>query len=650
MAKVTQLSGWIKDYLRSSNKDVKVMKRMDNDELAHKLASVVQLTYDQHLPVGKTIDRLGNLIMVGQDVDLEAKLKVGYALLYVLVEQNKLEIVNGVEKLKNGKTRETKVFKFLDIEWLTMLLIEIGDQPKYQFHSNVSFEKPDHWNGFFHKEGGALVHKAHPAIKNRLGRRHTPLVMSAINAHQDLEWRVNTEVLEIVKASENDDIRTYGHMILDDESKQSRLSEDASIIRIADSIGIRSFWEYMFYDNRGRLNSSTAYFRHDGSKLSKALHLYAEAKPLGRSGWFYLLMHAANCFGEDKLSLDARFDYATSHLSEWMLWAEDPINNKGWQAADDHYNFLAAILDIKAALDSGDKYLYESSLPIAIDMTCSGLQILTLASLDHNTADLCNVGGLDQRGDYYMALADHCYKDIDDTTPQGRFWLKLKHRRRAIFKRPGMVYFYSCGAVTMGEQLFDDFKSDKEFQGITLSLCLWLSKRIYKSCKETMPGPTQLMQLFVDLASAQSELGEDFQWVCPYNKFPVMQNYKLDAYKRLTFRYKGERLRMKLCVAKGVKIDKDKVKTAASPNVVHSLDAQLVSAAINRGLDAGYTVSTIHDSFSTHAGTMGMLFEDVRSIAVSIFKEDVIKSMFGVEIERGDADIHAVYDNQYFAS
>ena len=341
----------------------------------------------------------------------------------------------------------------------------------------------------------------------------------------------------------------------------------------------------------------SANLNYGGSKLCKSLFYFKNAKPLGSTGWNNLLMHTANCWGEDKLSIEERIQFAEDNLDLWMKWAENPMNIKnkgsfdrkgkvktiGWQTADTPWEFLAAIFEIKYAIDSGDEYSYVSGLPLAIDCSCSGLQVLSLLSKCHISAPLCNVSSSKERGDLYLEIADVFIrndreysdeekKELDDvieeikgmskaqlkryTAKNGKplyrlakqFWDRHHRKRRSLCKRSVMTFLYSCGPEEMSKHIYEDHKTDKSIEGLNSVFAYYLANNIYRTCKVKLPGPVSIMTALMRLAERLHLNNEDLSFRSFYTNFPFRQEYRADVTKRMKVDYFGEKLGLRLVV------------------------------------------------------------------------------------------------------
>jgi DNA-directed RNA polymerase len=116
-----------------------------------------------------------------------------------------------------------------------------------------------------------------------------------------------------------------------------------------------------------------------GDDLGKALLEFAEGKPLGQRGAYWLMVHLANTYGEDKMSFDNRIQWVKDNEAAILDSAENPldggrfwcaIDNKGKLIADKPFCFLAACFEYKGYKEHGESFI--SYLPIAMDGTCNG--------------------------------------------------------------------------------------------------------------------------------------------------------------------------------------------------------------------------------------------------------------------------------------
>ena len=708
------------------NPTVRSVMNMDLEEVAYKTILLLEdgfgkeapiqdrkrHKYWYHLkPMTNVACDLGRLVLIGrEDPEQEMKkrnlnrFKVGYHILNALADNNLIEFRKGEEKRDKYRIRVVK-----GMNDTMELILELADSGEVNIpvYTRPQFEEPIPFTRFYHPEAGVMVRNTNKDANQYFTTDICPKTFEVINKHMEVAYRINTDLLNIYRECAEDDLFTFANKDLDEEQLKGLERERDKVLEIAEMVGERKFWEYMFYDNRSRLYSSSVYLSHAGCKLSKSLYLYDERKPIGAEGYFWMLVHASNCFGYDKDSIEKRYEFADSNLDEWLTWGKDPVNNKGWQKADSPFEFLAAINEIhKAYNNPGGVYAYESGLPTAWDASCSGLQVLSALAKDRESGALCNLTQDNKRGDYYLMIADHVWKDcvytpedekkFEEITKELKrldrkvdlafkadnkekiinalnerkiyaqenkediinsskvFWGRpeMVKLRRKICKRPCMTYFYSCGAKTMSKAMYRDHAADEEFKGLNSTYCFWLSKRIYTACQELMPVPTALMNLFIQMGIDDYNNKKDFEINAPFTNFKMIQNYRQDKTQSVFVMYKGKQIGPRVTVGKREIIDKNKVLSATSPNVVHMLDSQIVAAIV---LKADYTVSCIHDSFSASPADAGKLYEDCRSSFVELFSTDVLMDLLAQKdsehyydsIKKGSLILEEVYENEH---
>ena len=136
-------------------------------------------------------------------------------------------------------------------------------------------------------------------------------------------------------------------------------------------------------DFRGRAYPIPPHLNHIGNDLSRGLLKFAEAKPLGKSGLRWLKIHLANLYGYDKGSFEEREQFVEDHLDKIYDSADMPLEGQRWWVkADDPWQCLAACMELKAALESGDPEAFESSLPVHQDGTCNVISQQTVLAVE----------------------------------------------------------------------------------------------------------------------------------------------------------------------------------------------------------------------------------------------------------------------------
>lgn len=198
----------------------------------------------------------------------------------------------------------------------------------------------------------------------------------------------------------------------------------------------------------------------------------------------YLLINVANAAGHDKLLFEERIEWAKSNGKKLMSLADE---------ADDKAAFIRGVLEIQRVLNGR-----ETNLPVGLDATASGLQMLAVASGCIITAG--NVGLVDpnKRCDVYTACVDgmNIYLPLErhiGLSPEGF--------TRADIKDPFMTHFYFSKAtpkLTFG---------DKTPEHIAF----------LKATQDMAPGASELMNDIhgAMLANGGKSVHTEYMWTLP---------------------------------------------------------------------------------------------------------------------------------------
>ena len=642
--------------------------------VADKLQLGLEPIFEGQMPMTTLAGRIGKLVLMGFEHEdwtnketIHRRIAVGLELLRMLFDDDKLSYYRD----KKDKHNYIVYANEDQEDFIAKLAINVMKNPLPIYVNVVNF-KPDPRTSFFDEEGGDLVHKVDYDNLTKFKQSNCPLVYDVVNKQQAIGFQVNTELLKVINNIQDTEIFTFEKLYktleeqgMSEEAKETiegrKRENEETLIKanqqIQDDGTSKVFFEYYFLDFRSRLYPAASYFNHAGNKLAKSLFRMDNTKALGSDGWFWLLVHTANCWGEDKLSLDSRFDFVDDNI-DWMLEiASDPINDTRWMEADEPFCFLAAILEIKAALDSGNKLTYQSGLIVHLDATLSGLQMLSLLSRDEKAGYYCNVDGSPDRGDFYTHVGDFVWKQLNESDSEhAKFWLQHHKNRRSLCKRSSMTKWYSCGKTKMGEHIFLDHFTKKGYKGITEDNCAFLGALIFDACETLMEGPAKLMKLFQTIGIRQAKKQKMFTVTSPTTGFKMEQDCRY--FNKATIKFyptDGNVIRLRYRTDKKDSQAIRDVITGAAPNAIHTLDASLVAGLI---LKADYEVVTIHDSYGTIPSNVSKLYEDVRITTVEIFSEDVLMQILEENecvdlydtIEMGNLLPTQVLDDEFYVS
>lgn len=497
----------------------------------------------------------------------------------------------------------------------------------------------------------------------------------------------------------------------DNERKGRRLSY-MYVLNYADTF---SKYERIYFPNnldfRSRVYPLTT-LSPQGSDFQKGLLEFAEGKPLGEDGATWLAFHGANCYGLDKKPLEERLSWVYSNAELISNIAKDPLEHTEWMEADSPWCFLAFCFEWAEYLEKGSEY--ESHIAIAFDGSCSGIQHFSAMLRDEVGAVAVNLIPDDKVHDIYgivankvkeMIKADMDSDDVDtvQTDKEGNEYIKKGKRTlatewnafgidRYVTKRSVMTLPYGSKEYGFKDQILEDTiypavnKNPNAFSAPGQA-ATYMAKLIWTAVHEVVVKAMEAMS-WLQQASALLAKDRDIEgkpmptyWVTPVG-FPVWQEYfKVDSvkvrsilsgpitiynYNNVPIREaeKGEGL-VSTCSRLTDVINPRKQRQGIAPNFVHSMDAShLMLTVLACGREHGITsFALIHDSFGTHAGNAGVLFNTVRECFVRMYQEhdvlndlhDHIKSMLSAKYRdelpeapsKGNLDLNLVKQSIY---
>ena len=148
--------------------------------------------------------------------------------------------------------------------------------------------------------------------------------------------------------------------------------------------------------------------------------MFAEGKPLDDKGRWWLGVHGANLFGNDKISLDDRAKWAFDYRPNAVNIASDPYRNLDWTEADDPWQFLAWCFEWAEAHEEG----FVSHLPVGLDGSCNGLQHFSALLRDEVGGAATNLVPAPVPADIYREVAkraEEILSEVGEDDPN--FWM-----------------------------------------------------------------------------------------------------------------------------------------------------------------------------------------------------------------------------------
>lgn len=549
-------------------------------------------------------------------------------------------------------------------------------------------ERPDDWKGLM---GGGykdpVLKRLHPLVRVKYGNQgHKALlnhsirsgqmdpVFAAVNTVQSVAFTINKSVLNLLHWVRDRQIeiegvppfRDYAEPkypknwdTLSDEVKRGWRKAGAEInTKNIGLIGARAVFNAdletaellalvdRFYvphclDFRGRIYGMSHFNFQRGDHV-RALFLFAEGKPIGDQGLYWLAIHLANCgdFGKvSKRSFADRIEWVNANLEHILDVAQDPKGTVSWwKQADSPFLFVSACQEYAQALIEGPSYV--SRLPVSWDGSCSGLQHLT-GMMRSEEGAFVNLTPSAEPQDIYQTVADLVVVRLKDDAAKGnqlaKTWLSYGFGRKEA-KRGVMTYAYSSRAFGMSEQIKEDLMqplADKVLRGDLsqhpfgegkgFSESAYMGKLLCETIEAFIKAPAEAMGFLRKIALALAHEGKSATWTTPTG-LPVVSWYpetEEDRIKLYLFD-RGIKIPHQARIDGGPTktVKKEKSANGIAPNFVHSMDAAHLMMVVNAASCADITQQAlVHDSFGCLAADAGRYNEIIREQFVKLYTE-----------------------------
>ena len=361
------------------------------------------------------------------------------------------------------------------------------------------------------------------------------------------------------------------------------------------------------FDYRGRTYPIPAFLTPQDTDFGKSLLKFAEPAFMTEEAEGWLAFQVATTYGNglDKATLQERQDWVAANHDLISRVATDPlVNLSEWEVADEPWQFLAACEEYHACVIECTKSW--TNLPVAVDATCSGLQILAGLARDQSTAKLVNVFPSEQPQDAYKVVAEHAKPKLP-----GHLAALLD---RKVTKRTVMTIPYNATQHSSRAYIREALKEKgAEFTPDELTLIV---NAVREAMYEVAPGPMRVMDWIKKEVGAAFKRGADHLiWQTP-SGFIVKQNRRKRDVTTIKLQILG---RCEVNLTTGFEgPDVNGHKSSTAPNLIHSIDSALLHLAFLK-FNAPFTV--IHDSVLCRATDMGVLNRVVRETYCEIFSE-----------------------------
>jgi DNA-directed RNA polymerase len=395
------------------------------------------------------------------------------------------------------------------------------------------------------------------------------------------------------------------------------------------------------FDYRGRAYPIPAFLTPQDTDFGKSLLKFSDEAFMTPEAEEWLAFQVATTYGLDKAPMHERMQWVQENDSIIAAVAEDPVHNLPiWEAAEEPWQFLAACDEYYHCVINCDRNY--TSLPVATDATCSGLQILAGLCRDARTASLVNVLPADKPQDAYRVVAETAMPHVPECIQP--------YMDRKTVKRVVMTVPYNAKPHSNRQYIRDALK-EKGLEEVDKDDLTQTVKAVRAAMDEVVPGPMAVMSwIEKEVGKAIKNGATELMWCTP-SGFVVTQKLNKKLTETVKLQLLG-RVQITVATEDSDKVDINHHKNATAPNLIHSLDASLLHLSALR-FDA--PISLIHDSVLCRATDMCSLSSIVRETYMHLFAESSYLENFAEQIGAetkppiiGDLAPESVIESTYF--
>lgn len=424
---------------------------------------------------------------------------------------------------------------------------------------------------------------------------------------------------------ENDEAKHAWKRAMAESYNADRLNFKRSVrtrtqLEAAEKFKDECFFLCWSYDYRGRAYPIPAYLTPQDTDFGKSLIRFADESFVTPESEGWLAFQVATTFGLDKATMAERLEWVNNNHDLITKIATDPIDNlPEWEEVEEPWQFMSACHEYYHCCIACDKQ--HTGLMVAVDATCSGLQILAGLAKDQSTASLVNVCPGDKPSDAYKAVAEEAKKYLPSEMHP---WMTRKTTKRTVMTIPYNATKSSSWKYIKEALVEQGFNPEKEQVSLAVDA-------VYQSMDAIVPGPMRVMRWIKKHVGQYIKDGaSEVQWTTP-SGFVVNQKRNKHETERMELQLLGT-TKITLSVGEGAPCP-TRHKSSTAPNLIHSLDASILHETFQR-FNGPFTV--IHDSVLCRATDMGALNRLVRETYTEIFTRDCWLTKFGEAINASE--------------
>jgi len=525
------------------------------------------------------------------------------------------------------------------------------------------------------EDGGFLS----PWIRKKMIKRYHPigsdpkewnskpsqLVLDGLNAQMETEWTVNSKVLDVMEKFFYNDYReanvpsytfkdhafnrpypeegtkvdqakwiqeaneSWGEWYKEEQTRSRMLVR----LRLARKMEDFDFF-YMPYtlDFRGRAYSVCELLSCQGVDFDRSLITFATPIKQTERGLFWLKVHVANLFDQDKVSFEERVQWVDDNMDLLKEMNDDPLGNRGWvsdaKKKNKSFQRLASIFELFRTDGM-------TQLPIQLDGKNNGVQHWSAIRRDRKLAVLTNVIPSATNNDLYQYVADKTYHIMIENEDNRDWYDKFTTYwndglPRSVPKRSTMCDAYGLTFFGMQKYVKEEGHVDWVDRDDRGGAIVELSRALQEGLSTTMQEPNIGKQYLRSVARILNDMNLPLVWTTP-SGFTVQHVYN-QVIERVSYAELFNRTSITFA-ALTEELDSKAQFLAISPNFIHSIDAAHMFLTIHRmimehNIDS---FSFIHDSFGTYGPNIDAMSKIIREEFIRVhrvnpleqFKKDI---------------------------
>lgn len=361
------------------------------------------------------------------------------------------------------------------------------------------------------------------------------------------------------------------------------------------------------FDYRGRAYPCQPWLQPQSTEFEKSLIRFADGCKVDQRAEFWIAQALASCYNGTSKSLKERVEWTHSNWELISQVASEPLNSITlWEQAKEPFQFLQMAIEYYKVIITQTQHLWY--LPIGVDATCSGLQLLSGCLRDEKGMKHSNVlppssPDADPE-DAYMLVLDEARRLAEKKHPELTQY--LIHRNLG---KTTMVMLYGATTLTVKNRVRDAFVNlgiygnDKE---IDYKKAYQIAKLVQQASANVFPKAFKALGWLKELATQASNLQLDaFSWVTPSGDTISYRYFKTDTIS-LRLPHLGK---VKIPVDSSRELDYKGMISALCPSYIHSLDASLLKIAFD---EWNRPLTSIHDCFKCLPTEMDRAQEAIR--------------------------------------